>query len=209
MAYVAMLGLCWATIFLHHFFWSNWFFGKLYETVRSSRVRVTLLAIRAMQAMPEAVCNSIMISHFCLADRFGEFIGGALIGLSWAQQLIRWGGVPLGHLQQLQQNMYPCFFFAASFQTLPPWYLLNSLWLPHQVYGKLSWRPLRFYMILCWHCVFFASILVPFSGFHFGSTMRWPSKHQIWSVQRWVSKLQGLIWCSSGLAGGSFHDMEG
>ena len=98
------------------------------------------------------------------------------------------------------------FFFAASFQTPPPWYLLNSLWLPHQVYGKLSWRPLRFYVGIVF---FVASILVPFSGFHFGSTMRWPSKHQIWSVQRWVSKLQGLIWCSSGLAGGSFHDMEG
>ena len=61
-----------------------------------------------------------MISHFCLADRFGEFIGGALIGLSWAQQLIRWGGVPLGHLQQLQQNMYPCFFLPRPFRPLPP-----------------------------------------------------------------------------------------
>ena len=95
------------------------------------------------------------------------------------------------------------FFFAASFQTPPPWYLLNScLW---EAQLKAFEILYDFMLALC----FFASILVPFSGFHFGSTMRWPSKHQIWSVQRWVSKLQGLIWCSSGLAGGSFHDMEG
>ena len=38
---------------------------------------------------------------------------------------------------------------------------------------------------------FDASILVPFSGFHFWSTIHWLSKHQIWSVPWGVPKLQG------------------
>ena len=66
---------------------------------------------------------------------------------------------------------------------------------------------MRAFEILCWHCLFLVSILVPFASFHCGGTMHWLSKHHISSVPWGVSKLQrsNLMFFSHGWWTFSWH----
>ena len=87
-----------------------------------------------------------------------------------------------------------------GFRPPPPGYLLNLLWLPHQVYGKVSWEYWDFMLALSFFWPpFWYHFPVPIFG---ALCIGWVSiKFEVF--QGGFPSYRGLIWCSSGLAGGS------